>query len=262
MRDSTQIHCIHKIYGWVGTYCHPVFSFEQKTLWTCDMKLKELESYLQGLEVFKSPKVKLEQYPTSPHIAARMLHTIDTRYKDLDGCTVADLGCGCGVLAIGASLLGASMCFGIDIDKDALDISYQNYCEYELKNLELIQMDVTKMPGTQWNQLFDTVIMNPPFGTKQNRGIDMLFLKTGLNMATRAVYSLHKTATREHIRKKTKEWGVNMEVISELRFDLLSSYKFHKHQSVDIQVDFIRFSFPSSHLPISRTEKNNLLWKK
>ncbi|XP_022254067.1 methyltransferase-like protein 5 isoform X2 [Limulus polyphemus] len=211
------------------------------------MKLKELESCLQCVEVFKSPKVKLEQYPTSPHIASRMLHTIDTRYKDLDGCMVADLGCGCGVLAVGASLLGAS---------------YQNSCEYELKNLELIQMDVTKLPDAQWNQLFDTVIMNPPFGTKRNRGIDMLFLKTGLNMATRAVYSLHKTATREHIRKKTKEWGVNMEVISELRFDLPSSYKFHRQQSVDIEVDFIRFSFPSSHLPIKCTEKNYLLLKK
>ena len=31
----------------------------------------------------------------------------------------------------------------------------------------------------------------------------------------------------------------------ELRFDLPSSYKFHKHSSVDIEVDFVRFSLPS-----------------
>ncbi len=38
---------------------------------------------------------------------------------------------------------------------------------------------------------FDTVLMNPPFGTRC-RGIDMLFLYTGLCLARRAVYSMHK----------------------------------------------------------------------
>ena len=35
---------------------------------------------------------------------------------------------------------------------------------------------------------FDTVLMNPPFGTRC-KGIDMLFLYTGLCIARRAVYS-------------------------------------------------------------------------
>ena len=34
-----------------------------------NVKLKELESWLQDVEVFENPKVKLEQYPTTPHIA-------------------------------------------------------------------------------------------------------------------------------------------------------------------------------------------------
>ena len=38
---------------------------------------------------------------------------------------------------------------------------------------------------------FDTVLMNPPFGTRR-RGIDMLFLYAGLCLARRAVYSMHK----------------------------------------------------------------------
>ena len=33
------------------------------------MKLKELESWLQDVDVFEKPKVKFEQYPTTPHIA-------------------------------------------------------------------------------------------------------------------------------------------------------------------------------------------------
>jgi predicted RNA methylase len=34
-----------------------------------------------------------------------------------------------------------------------------------------------------------------------------------------------------------------MEVVAELRYDLPRSYKFHKKDSVDIEVDFLHFSF-------------------
>ena len=44
--------------------------------------------------------------------------------------------------------------------------------------------------------MFDTVIMNPPFGTKHNVGIDMKFLQVGLDLSQDVVYSLHKTSTR------------------------------------------------------------------
>ena len=33
-----------------------------------NMKLKELETHLQQVEVFEKPKILLEQYPTRPHI--------------------------------------------------------------------------------------------------------------------------------------------------------------------------------------------------
>ena len=49
--------------------------------------------------------------------------------------------------------------------------------------------------------------MNPPFGTKPgNKGIDMVFLETGLKLVKvgGAVYSMHKSSTREHIQKKRR----------------------------------------------------------
>ncbi|CAG14397.1 unnamed protein product, partial [Tetraodon nigroviridis] len=58
------------------------------------MKLKELESYLQQVDVFEEPKILFEQYPTSPHIAACMLYTIQSTFDDIEGKVVADLGCG------------------------------------------------------------------------------------------------------------------------------------------------------------------------
>ena len=92
---------------------------------------------------------------------------------------------------------------------------------------------------------FDTVLMNPPFGTKPgNRGLDLAFARAGVLMARRAVYSLHKSATRQHVLRKAQEsWGLRAEVLAQLRFDLPASYSHHRKGCVDIEVDFVRFSF-------------------
>jgi predicted RNA methylase len=50
--------------------------------------------------------VVLEQYKTSAHLAASMLFTVHHR-GELEGRVIADLGCGTGVLAIGAAVMGA-----------------------------------------------------------------------------------------------------------------------------------------------------------
>eukprot|EP00090_Calanus_glacialis_P013716 TRINITY_DN2236_c0_g1_i1.p1 TRINITY_DN2236_c0_g1~~TRINITY_DN2236_c0_g1_i1.p1 ORF type:complete len:213 (-),score=37.05 TRINITY_DN2236_c0_g1_i1:34-672(-) len=205
------------------------------------MKLKELESHLQEVEEFENPKILLEQYPTRPHIAACMLHTMSATFDDIENKTIADLGCGCGVLSLGSVMLGAGFVTGFDVDSDALDLFAENIADFEMDNLDLINIDVKNI-GEGWENKFDTVIMNPPFGTKHNKGLDMLFLRTGILLASKAVYSLHKTSTRDHVLKKAKEWGVIPQVLAELRYDLPNTYKHHKKTSVDIQVDFIRFS--------------------
>ena len=38
------------------------------------MRLKELESYLQDVDEFQEPKILLEQYVTSPHIAGTIVN--------------------------------------------------------------------------------------------------------------------------------------------------------------------------------------------
>ncbi|KAE8580968.1 hypothetical protein XENTR_v10024611 [Xenopus tropicalis] len=161
------------------------------------MKLKELEGCLQQVDVFENPKLLLEQYPTRPHIAACMLYTIHNTFNDIEDKVVADLGCGCGVLSIGAAMLGAGLCLGLDVDEDALDIFKTNTEEFELTNIDMIQFDVCSLPPDCLSKSVDTVIMNPPFGTKHNKGMDMTFLRTALQMARNSVYSLHKTSTRE-----------------------------------------------------------------
>lgn len=206
------------------------------------MKLKQLEGLLQNLDVFEKPKVHLEQYPTTPHIASHMLYTIDQTFEDIRGNIVADLGCGCGVLSVGAAILGSDYVVGFDIDADALELAKQNLEESEVERVELIQCDVANIDSMMVRgDLFDTVIMNPPFGTKNNAGIDVMFLEKAIRLAKRSVYSLHKTSTRRHIESKAKQNNAKMEVLAELRFNLDASYKFHRQKSVDIEVDLIRF---------------------
>ena len=212
---------------------------------TCRMKLRELESHLEEVDPFEEPKILLEQYPTRAHIAACMLHTMQSAHGDLEGKLVADLGCGCGVLSIGAVMLGAASVVGFDVDEDALATFKENLDAFEMTEVDLVQLNLKNLEieDSRLHKMFDTVVMNPPFGTKHNKGLDMLFVKKGLDLAKTAVYSLHKTSTREHILKKAKDWGVKCDVIAQLRYDLPASYKHHRKASVDIEVDFIRFSF-------------------
>ena len=136
------------------------------------MKLKQLEGLLENLDVFEKPKVHLEQYPTTPHIASHMLYTIDQTFDDIQGSSVADLGCGCGVLSIGAAILGCNYVAGFDIDFDALELAKRNLEDIGVDAVELIQCDVRNIESVlARGDLFDTVIMNPPFGTKNNAGM-------------------------------------------------------------------------------------------
>ncbi|XP_058213784.1 uncharacterized protein LOC131325501 isoform X3 [Rhododendron vialii] len=87
-----------------------------------------------------------------------------------------------------------------------------------------------------------TVVMNPPFGTRK-KGADMDFLCAALKIASQAVYSLHKTTTREHVKRTAlRDYNAkSAEVLCELRFDVPQLYKFHKKKEVDIAVDLWRF---------------------
>ena len=91
------------------------------------------------------------------------------------------------------------------------------------------------------NNCVDTVLTNPPFGTKRNAGMDLRFLRTATRLARRSVYSFHKSSTREFLMRQAKSWdGVeDAHVVAQMRFDLPKVYKFHKEKSVDIEVDLI-----------------------
>ncbi|MFA5237316.1 MAG: 50S ribosomal protein L11 methyltransferase, partial [Methanoregula sp.] len=125
------------------------------------MKLRQLEIALQRCAGYKKPRVVWEQYQTPATLAARLLY--DAYMNDtIEGKTVCDLGCGTGVLAIGASLLGAKTVLAVDLDPAAISTAKEN-AELLGADVEFITADIA---GADAGGLADrigpcdTVVMN------------------------------------------------------------------------------------------------------
>lgn len=130
----------------------------------------------------------------------------------------------------------------MDIDREALEQFRQNMSELELDEsdgIELINFDVKSLT-LMLRERFDTVILNPPFGTKDNSGVDILFLQTAVHFSTNAVYSMHKTSTRPYIIRKAESWNMTVQVLAQMKFEILNQFRFHKKERVFIDVDLIR----------------------
>ena len=67
-------------------------------------------------------------------------------------------------------MLGAGAVIGVDIDPDALDICQQNLEAFDIDNVDLVNTSVREVDSVIRDKV-EVVVMNPPFGTKHNKGI-------------------------------------------------------------------------------------------
>lgn len=191
------------------------------------MKKKELERALQRVTPHTRPRPDLEQYSTPATIAADMLYTAHT-FGDVEGREVVDLGCGGGILSIGAALLGAERVTGIDVDPNAIDDARRNVEEAGVK-VELLNMDIRDA-----DLKADTVIMNPPFGA-QRRNADRPFLETALRIAPRA-YSLHNARTLDFLVGMIGAMDATIFFHKSYKFEIPHLFEFHDRKKKDIEV--------------------------
>lgn len=191
------------------------------------MKKKDLEIKLQSLEVFERPKVSLEQYPTPSVIASDILFSAYAA-GDIAGKRVADLGCGTGIFAIGAWLLGAELVTAFDTDADALEIARRNAERLQCQ-IEFVKCDVSEVEGK-----FDTVLMNPPFGS-QNKHADRPFLSKAMESAG-SVYSIHMACTSDYIEKTAASAGRSVCSHKTYKYEIPHTFSFHSktRKSVDV----------------------------
>jgi len=295
------------------------------------MRLKHLESALSSLQrEFPHPDVTLEQYPSSPQLAASVVWTAYERGDVGPSRTVLDLGAGTGLLTAAALVLESDFVWAVDCDEEALRVAMDNvrllfdndddddddeekdailkapvsFVLAKVKSVNNNNNNNSNQPakgskgkkhhkhakggrgprgrghnnhnntsstqqvrdeiladgsGTDGIPLpdncVDTVLTNPPFGTKHNNaGMDLRFLRVATRLARRCVYSFHKTSTRAFLQQHVTEvWKLPLTVVAEMKFDLPHTMKFHKHASVDVNVDLIRIDVSCPPPPTTTT---------
>jgi len=197
------------------------------------MKKKQLEMMLERLEGFGRPSFQKEQYATPASVAAEMLFLAAMR-GDLG--TVCDLGCGTGVLAIGAALLGARA-IGVEIDAGALAIARKNAEKLKV-DVDFVRADVSHLALRG----IDTVVMNPPFGAQKASAGDRAFLRKAIQTA-KTVYSLHNLGSEGFVRSFVKPCTV--EEIYRIAFPLKRCFEFHSQDVKVIEVELYRITCES-----------------
>jgi len=192
------------------------------------MKKKHLEMLLEQVEGFKTPHPSKEQYSTPATVAAELLHIAFMKGDIID--TIYDLGCGTGILSIGAKLLGAEKVIGFDDDRDALEIARANANKFNTE-VEFVCSPIDEICGKA-----HTVVMNPPFGA-QVKGSDRPFLRKALEVSS-VVYSIHNAGSAEFIKR-----FISPSVITDRRiidFPLKRTFRFHTKEIQVIKVEIYR----------------------
>ncbi len=195
---------------------------------------------LSGLAPQTHDSVKLEQYTTGGDLAARWLTDI-AAFGDLsEGCTVADLGAGNGVLGLGALAMGAGRAILLEADEAACDVAKSNAESMGFADsVEVIQAMLGSDPIDLSSA--DVVISNPPWGSQTPRA-DRPFLEAMIAAAVPA-HLLH-SAEATHIQPLFEEAGWTAERYGEADFALPAAYSHHSKQRGRTRAAFWRLVPP------------------
>ena len=199
------------------------------------MKKNELERTLQRLAPRSQPRADLEQYSTPAVVAADLLFTAYS-FGDIQDRTIADLGCGAGILSIGAALLGAERVVGVEIDPGGIEDARKNAAAAGV-DIELINADVSAMKLRA-----DTVVMNPPFGS-QRRNADRPFLEAAVHIAPR-VYSLHNARTVDFLHTMVRSLGGEIFFQKSYKWEIPHMFEFHDRSKQKIEVTLLCINSP------------------
>ncbi len=217
------------------------------------MRQRELEMFLQRVPNFSEPKAKLEQYMTPPAICADILY-IAHAHADIQGLLVGDLGCGTGIFAIGAYLLGAKRVVAIDIDDQALALARKSAVELlELEDVSLDGSTIDEQQNEQHRKIVfeqkniavfninvDTIFQNPPFGA-QKKGAFKPFLENAMKYSN-VVYSLHPTTNLSQVRRLIAANGAEISLEKRYQFPLHSAFHFHAKSTKMLEVVLLRIN--------------------
>ncbi len=192
----------------------------------------DLAIRLQSIGSHPTPKVRFEQYTIPADLAAEILFRARYEFGDIQGKSVVDLGTGTGRLALGASMLGATYTVGVELDPESLESASAMSKRLGIE-VDWLLADIRTLRG-----LVDTVVMNPPFGTKRPH-VDIEFLQVALRIG-KVIYSIHKSATRSYINNWLSEHASRGNLIITTKMEISHQFSFHTKRKSSVDVDVYR----------------------
>jgi len=202
---------------------------------------RRLAQELAVVAGFEDPHAPLEQYHTPPDLAAHIVHVADLN-GDVEGRTVLDLGCGTGMLALGAALRGPDRVAGIDIDPAPLSTARENERRVgAMTDVSWVRGDVTDPPLAPGGDA--TVLMNPPFGAQSgNEGADRAFLKTAAGVSS-VSYSVHNAGSESFVRAFAGDNGGRVTHAFAAEFELPRQFEHHGSDTRSIDTEVYRIEW-------------------
>ncbi|MCL4398413.1 MAG: methyltransferase [Candidatus Parvarchaeota archaeon] len=188
--------------------------------------MKKIDFYreISKLDKIEKNSIRLEQYSTDIDTAYQFIQFIDYN-AGMKGKTVADLGCGNGILGISAALLGAEKVDLYDIDEKAVYAAKQNIETLKVKNANAICIDLFDI-----KKKYDIVVSNPPFGFQSSFNLNAFIKKT--TSISDNVFFIYKD--NQEIRKITENTGFSIYKIRDIKLE--KTLPFHKKSYYSLPV--------------------------
>ncbi|HLE96440.1 MAG TPA: METTL5 family protein [Candidatus Thermoplasmatota archaeon] len=197
------------------------------------MRQRDLEILLErSVPAFLTPRPDLEQYRTPAKVAADWLYKAHA-LGDLAGKDVLDLGCGTGMLSVGAALLGARVT-GVDVDTNALEAAREAAARAHVE-IETISGDVAAVTLPE----ADTALTNPPFGA-QRRGADRPFLEAAFR-AAHVVHAMVNAPSVGFVEAFAAKRGAARTHVWRYAFAIPHQFWFHEKARQDVETFVVRF---------------------
>lgn len=204
------------------------------------MRLRSLAIELSKLKAVDIRNLELEQYQTEGEVAARWISDILAFGDIYDGCRVADLGSGNGILGIGAVLAGAQSSHLFEMDDESCSVCEKNVQMLGLENRVKVSKSIVGM-DEMGSQDFDLVITNPPWGRQKIRA-DRPFLESIISIGTNA-HMMHSSEAT-HVDKFFTKMGWRAERYGESEFSLPGLFSHHKRRRGMTKAVFWRLTPP------------------
>ena len=202
---------------------------------------RRLAQELAVVAGFEDPRAPLEQYHTPPDLAAHIVHVADLQ-GDVEGRTVVDLGCGTGMLALGAALRGPDRVVGVDVDPAPLSTARENERRVAARtDVAWVRADATRSPLRPADPV--TVLMNPPFGAQSgNEGADRAFLETAVEIAD-VSYSVHNAGSEDFVEAFAADNAGEVTHAFAAEFELPRQFDHHDDESRSIDTEVFRIEW-------------------